>query len=546
MQVYCSVASVVNDAPEVFPLGETTVTWTVTDGSGNTAECIQTILIDKVTTATTVSVNPTSQQYSDNVTLTATIAPYECYDPGTSATSVTFYIGSQEMGTVDLVNGVATATYALLEPESDMVFGIGEMSPGVKTVTAIFNGKDENFLIYDPTTSLNITCEDASVSNIGETYFTANPTNNTGTVSLSVVVVDEADGNRGDIRNAQISFYDGTSQLGSPVEVGLINPLKAYEGFATTNFNSTLNNSEISNGGKTWDVWAKTTSEPGFTSYYCGGDDEDVTIVTLAMPGPEYVTGGGYIVLTEATSGQYPAKPGSKMNFGLVMKWNKSGKSLQGKVNIIYRGPDGNNYQIQSNAINSLAVTEDVSFKYATITTKANLSLIYPDGRLPSDLGGNLNLVVTLWDSKTDNGGSSDRISVQLAGDKGSGIWFTSNWVGGRTIPQTLNGGNTNVGTNKVTSQTSSILEAEFGVKAYPNPFTDHLYFDLRLKTDSKVRLEIYDMNGSRLATLFNDVVVAFDSYRIEYTPENLSSGMLIYRLVIDDQIALTGKVIHK
>ena len=38
----CSVASVVNDyngtsdASDVYPLGTTTVTWTVTDGSGNT------------------------------------------------------------------------------------------------------------------------------------------------------------------------------------------------------------------------------------------------------------------------------------------------------------------------------------------------------------------------------------------------------------------------------------------------------------------------------------------------------------------------------
>jgi hypothetical protein len=35
------VASVTNDAPATFPLGETTVTWTVTDGSGNTATATQ-------------------------------------------------------------------------------------------------------------------------------------------------------------------------------------------------------------------------------------------------------------------------------------------------------------------------------------------------------------------------------------------------------------------------------------------------------------------------------------------------------------------------
>ena len=41
----CSVASVTNDAPATFPLGVTTVTWTVTDGSANTATCTQTVTV---------------------------------------------------------------------------------------------------------------------------------------------------------------------------------------------------------------------------------------------------------------------------------------------------------------------------------------------------------------------------------------------------------------------------------------------------------------------------------------------------------------------
>ena len=41
----CSVASVTNDAPLSFPIGETTVTWTVTDGNGNTATATQTVIV---------------------------------------------------------------------------------------------------------------------------------------------------------------------------------------------------------------------------------------------------------------------------------------------------------------------------------------------------------------------------------------------------------------------------------------------------------------------------------------------------------------------
>ncbi|TDD73924.1 gliding motility-associated C-terminal domain-containing protein [Flavobacterium caseinilyticum] len=41
----CVVASVSNDAPNTFPIGTTTVTWTVTDGAGLTASCEQTVTV---------------------------------------------------------------------------------------------------------------------------------------------------------------------------------------------------------------------------------------------------------------------------------------------------------------------------------------------------------------------------------------------------------------------------------------------------------------------------------------------------------------------
>ena len=36
---------ITNDAPAVFPLGETIVTWTATDSSGNTSSATQTISV---------------------------------------------------------------------------------------------------------------------------------------------------------------------------------------------------------------------------------------------------------------------------------------------------------------------------------------------------------------------------------------------------------------------------------------------------------------------------------------------------------------------
>jgi len=41
----CGVATVVNDAPASFPLGDTIVTWTVTDTNGNQSTCTQTVTV---------------------------------------------------------------------------------------------------------------------------------------------------------------------------------------------------------------------------------------------------------------------------------------------------------------------------------------------------------------------------------------------------------------------------------------------------------------------------------------------------------------------
>ena len=48
----CSGVSVTNDAPDTFPLGNTTVIWTVTDDSGNSVTCEQTVTV-------TDNINPT-------------------------------------------------------------------------------------------------------------------------------------------------------------------------------------------------------------------------------------------------------------------------------------------------------------------------------------------------------------------------------------------------------------------------------------------------------------------------------------------------------
>jgi gliding motility-associated-like protein len=56
----CSIASVTNNAPALFPIGTTTVTWTVTDGSGNTSTATQLVnVVDQIAPVATAPANIT-------------------------------------------------------------------------------------------------------------------------------------------------------------------------------------------------------------------------------------------------------------------------------------------------------------------------------------------------------------------------------------------------------------------------------------------------------------------------------------------------------
>ena len=51
----CGVPTVSNDAPSSFPIGDTTVTWTATDATGNTATCTQVITVTDIALPATIA-----------------------------------------------------------------------------------------------------------------------------------------------------------------------------------------------------------------------------------------------------------------------------------------------------------------------------------------------------------------------------------------------------------------------------------------------------------------------------------------------------------
>ena len=420
-----------------FPVGSNTVTGRNTDASGNIATCQFTVAINQIATLSGVTVTPATRQYSDPVTFAASLAPGSCSSQA-AASSVTFFVGSQNVGTVPLVEvaGVLQGSLVapLIEPSPYGTAPTGQMAPGAHTVTAQFNGVNPTFIVSNPTTPLTITQEDARANYTGALFVsTSGISSGSAVITLAATVQDitatpdaAGDADFGDIRNATVTFINrDTNTPIATVPVGLVSPGDTKTGTATYN----------------WTVNIGAANSQSFTvgmtanNYYTRNSALDDTIVTVSKPlEGSFITGGGYLALTDS-SGAFAGDPDSHNNFGFSVKYNKGGTNLQGGINTIVRHA-GRVYQIKGTVMTSLYASPLMG--RATFNGKANIKDV-SDPQNPISVDGNATLQVSMFDG--EQSGGPDRIGITVW-NKNGGLWFSSLWTGTATAQQALGGGN--------------------------------------------------------------------------------------------------------
>jgi len=395
--------------------------------------------------AAAVTVAPTSQQYSDKVTFSISIADpgYLGMSPSSVGTMVYFAVGTQLMVASCSLTQPGGAMTPLLcsSPQTALLESavLFQMAPGPHTVTASIGYINPNYVITGLTTILTITREDARAFYTGALFAsTASATSSTATVTLSATIKDitavdaVGDANPGDIRNAKVTFVDrgtNTDLTGCiNLPVGLVSAADTKVGTATCNWTTNIGASNS----------ASYTIGIRVNNYYTRDASDDNDLVTVSKPLTDFITGGGHLVLA-SSSGLKAGDAGTKNNFGFNVKYNKSGTNLQGNINTIVRKtePDGLHvYQIKGNAMTSLSVQAKQG--KAVFNGKANIQDI-TNPLAPFAVDGNATLQVTM----TDKGepGNMDTIGITVWNKQG-GLWFSSNFNGTATVEQLLNGGN--------------------------------------------------------------------------------------------------------
>jgi hypothetical protein len=98
--------------------------------------------------------------------------------------------------------------------------------------------------------------------------------------------------------------------------------------------------------------------------------------------------------------------------------------------------------------------------------------------------------------------------------------------------------------TNPMPPKSASIISSN-SLKVFPNPFNEKVTFEFVSGENTHAVLEINNIVGQKLATLFDRPVEKGVLNRVEYQPTNVVSGVLIYRLKLGGSVQ-TGKVMYK
>ena len=267
--------------------------------------------------------------------------------------------------------------------------------------------------------------------------------------------------------------------------------------------------------------------------YYTG--TSATALLTVYKPNGDMVTGGGYII-PDDSEGTFASTANKKANFGFNVKSKPTG--IQGDVNYKFERQN-KEYQIKSTSFNSLGVVIDQStgIKYAQFSANATLTC-------PS---AGVNEAGVLYVTLTDNGepGNNDYIGFTLW--NGTTLLYSSKWSDYYTEEMLIGGGNLVV--HKGLMQTEEVEEViipvtfeESPLTVYPNPTNDKATFKFVPGADSRAKIEIYNVNGVLVETLYDGNVVEGNLYEIEYKPALRNSAMLLYRLILDEKV-FTGKL---
>ena len=83
----------------------------------------------------------------------------------------------------------------------------------------------------------------------------------------------------------------------------------------------------------------------------------------------------------------------------------------------------------------------------------------------------------------------------------------------------------------------------ETPINIYPNPFSNTTTLQFVLPENDNVKIDIIDISGKQIQTLFNGDVNKDQQYTVSFNGEKLATGIYMYKMTTLNDV-YTGKII--
>jgi len=258
----------------------------------------------------------------------------------------------------------------------------------------------------------------------------------------------------------------------------------------------------------------------------CG---EEATIIheyiVIYDPDGGFVTGGGWIFSPEGAYKPDPLLTG-KASFGFVSKYKK-GSTI----------PEGNTeFQFKAGNLNFK------STDYDWLVIAGSKAMFKGSGTINGL--GNYGFMLSAIDADLTPSAVIDKFRIKIWDkDNNDYVVYDNNLVVDDNADPTteIGGGSIIIHTSKNKSaiiEPGSISETEIiNISVYPNPFTENLRFEFEYPDDTQALIDIYDLSGRKIETVFNNKIKGGIKYSAEFKSKTEVSTMFFYRIKLGEEI---------
>ena len=266
------------------------------------------------------------------------------------------------------------------------------------------------------------------------------------------------------------------------------------------------------------------------------GCSESVAYLPVYDPSAGFVTGGGWIM---SPAGAYLADPDltGKANFGFVAKYKKGKSDVEGNTEFHFHAA-GMKFKSQFHESGSLVIS-------------GGKATYRGEGTINGE--GSYKFTLVAFDGDWNDGTESDRFRIKIWGDTGI-VYDNAMDTDDNSDDATKLGGGSivihEVKSNKKTKSgfiepTEELEPVEPKLKIYPNPFKDRARFEFASPIATQAKIDIYNMAGQMVQTVFDGFVEKNTTYNADFKPDEQVSGIYFYRMKLGNVIH-NGKLVYK